>query len=101
VIIGRARQGTLRAPHMRGGGRVFGPKYRSHAWRIPRKVRQMALKIALTSKLRDGHLIILDQVRELPSHKTRPLAKLLGMLLKHNTITYVPAVILLNRVCNR
>jgi ribosomal protein L4 len=40
----------------------------------------MALKIVLTAKLKEGNLVILDQVRQLESHKTRPLAKLLGML---------------------
>src|SRR5690606_9287230 len=48
---GRARQGSLRAPQFRGGGTVFGPVVRSHAFDLPKKVRKLALKTALSSKV--------------------------------------------------
>ncbi|MDW3205851.1 MAG: 50S ribosomal protein L4 [Alphaproteobacteria bacterium] len=57
---GRARQGNGKAPQFRGGGRAFGPTPRDHAHDLPKKVRALALKHALSSKLADGKLIILD-----------------------------------------
>ncbi|MCD6320184.1 MAG: 50S ribosomal protein L4 [Candidatus Desulfofervidaceae bacterium] len=59
---GRARQGSIRAPHWVGGGVVFGPKPRSYAYSLPKKVRKRALKMALTSKLKADCLRILDNV---------------------------------------
>lgn len=58
---GRARAGTLRAPHHVGGGRVHGPVVRSHATELPKQVRALALKTALSAKAKNGQLIILDQ----------------------------------------
>ncbi|AEB09310.1 50S ribosomal protein L4 [Desulfobacca acetoxidans] len=58
---GRARVGSIRSPLWRGGGVVFGPKPRSYAYKPPKKVRRLALKMALSSKLADGQLLILDQ----------------------------------------
>ncbi|HAY21909.1 50S ribosomal protein L4 [Desulfobacca acetoxidans] len=58
---GRARVGSIRSPLWRGGGVVFGPKPRSYAYKPPKKVRRLALKMALSSKLSDGQLLILDQ----------------------------------------
>jgi len=58
---GRARAGSVRAPHWRGGGVVFGPVVRSHAHKLPKKVRALALKSALSSKQADGKLIILKE----------------------------------------
>ncbi|MBO6862849.1 MAG: 50S ribosomal protein L4 [Alphaproteobacteria bacterium] len=57
---GRARQGNGKAPQFRGGGRAFGPTPRDHAHDLPKKVRALALKHALSSKLADGKLIVLD-----------------------------------------
>ena len=57
---GRARQGDKKAPHMRGGGVAFGPQVRSHAHGLPKKVRRLALKTALSSKQADGKLIVLE-----------------------------------------
>ena len=57
---GRARQGNGKAPHFRGGGRAFGPTPRDHAHDLPKKVRRLALKMALSAKAADGKLIILD-----------------------------------------
>lgn len=60
---GRARQGSIRAPQWRGGGIVFGPTPRSYAYKLPRKVRRLALLSALSTKVREENLIILDQLK--------------------------------------
>lgn len=58
---GNARLGTLRAPQCRGGAVIFGPVVRSHEFDVPKKVRKLGLKIALSSKLADQKLIIIDR----------------------------------------
>ena len=57
---GRARQGTVSAPHYRGGGVVFGPHPRSYEQRLPRKMKRLALRGALTAKLGDDQLKVID-----------------------------------------
>lgn len=57
---GRARQGTIRAPHWPGGGVVFGPHPRSYAFKVPKKVVKLAMRSALSAKLADGQLIVVD-----------------------------------------
>ena len=57
---GSARHGAARAPQFRGGGRAHGPVVRSHAHDLPKKVRALALKHALSSKVRDSSIVILD-----------------------------------------
>lgn len=59
---GRARQGSIRSPQWRGGGIVFGPTPRSYAYKLPRKVRRLALLSALSTKVREENLIVLDQL---------------------------------------
>ena len=71
---GRARQGSLRSAQFRGGGVIFGPVVRDHAHDLPKKVRQLALRMALASKQQDGKLIVLD-VAKLDSHKTKGLVE--------------------------
>ena len=71
---GRARQGTARAPQHRGGGVVFGPVVRSHAHGLPKRVRRLALKTALSAKQADGKLVVLDSAK-LKKPKTADLAK--------------------------
>jgi len=76
---GRARQGSLRSPQFRGGATIFGPVVRSHAHDLPKKVRKLALKTALSAKAADGKLVVLDSARaETP--KTRDLAARLASL---------------------
>jgi large subunit ribosomal protein L4 len=58
---GRARVGSHRSPIWRGGGVIFGPKPRSYAYGLPKKVRRLALKMALSSKLAAGQLLVLDE----------------------------------------
>lgn len=57
---GNARQGTLRGPHQEGGGRAHGPVVRSHAVKMPKKVRALGLKMALSAKQKAGELFIMD-----------------------------------------
>jgi large subunit ribosomal protein L4 len=57
---GRARVGSIRSPLWRGGGTIFGPKPRSYAYTLPKKVRRLALKMALSSKLANGQLLVLE-----------------------------------------
>jgi len=59
---GRARQGSIRAPQWRGGGTVFGPVPRSYAYKLPKKVRRLALKSALSTKVQEANIVILDQL---------------------------------------
>ncbi len=69
---GGARHGSARVPQFRGGGRAFGPQVRSHAHDLPKKVRQLALKHALSAKAKDGGIIIWEKA-ELAEPKTRIL----------------------------
>jgi len=57
---GRARQGSLRSPQFRGGGRIFGPVVRSHEFGLQKKVRRLGLKIALSAKQDEGKLVVID-----------------------------------------
>ena len=70
---GHARAGERRRPQTRGGGIVFGPQVRSHATDLPKKVRALALRMALSSKAQSGKLVVLDAA-EAKSHKTKPVA---------------------------
>jgi large subunit ribosomal protein L4 len=67
---GRARKGNIKSPVLRGGGVVFGPHPRSYEQKVPKKVRKLALKMALTSKLQDNELMVLDRF-ELSQIKTK------------------------------
>ncbi|MBV9530976.1 MAG: 50S ribosomal protein L4 [Bradyrhizobium sp.] len=69
---GGARHGSARVPQFRGGGRAFGPLVRSHATDLPKKVRALALKHALSAKARDGDLMVLQEAR-LEAAKTKAL----------------------------
>jgi large subunit ribosomal protein L4 len=71
---GNARHGAASAPQFRGGGRAFGPVVRSHAHDLPKKVRALALKHALSAKVKDSTLIIVDDVK-LAEGKTKALAE--------------------------
>src|SRR3712207_2889113 len=69
---GNARHGAASAPQFRGGGRAFGPQVRSHEHDLPKKVRALALKHALSAKARDASLIVVDEVK-LADPKTKAL----------------------------
>jgi large subunit ribosomal protein L4 len=76
---GGARHGAQSAPQFRGGGRAFGPVVRSHAHDLPKKVRALALKHALSSKARAGSLVVLESVG-LAEGKTKSLKERFGKL---------------------
>jgi large subunit ribosomal protein L4 len=76
---GRARHGSRRAPIFRGGGVAHGPQLRSHAIDLPKKVRKLGLKMALSSKCGAGELIVLDEVK-LAEPRTGAFAKRLQRL---------------------
>lgn len=76
---GRARAGSIRSPLWRGGGIVFGPRPRSYRQALPKTLRRVALKSALSSKVRDGQIYVLDNLT-LPEVKTREMAKVLRNL---------------------
>lgn len=76
---GRARQGSTRAPQWRGGGVVFGPTPRSYKFKLNRKVRRLALKSALSSKVQDNEFMAIDGIHfEAP--KTKAMVKVLENL---------------------
>ncbi len=60
---GGARHGDRKAPQFRGGGKAFGPVVRSHAFDLPKKVRSLALKLALSAKAKSDNLVILDEAK--------------------------------------
>jgi large subunit ribosomal protein L4 len=76
---GRARVGEIRNPLWRKGGTVFGPQPRSYEYRLPKKVERGALKAALTARLREGAVIVIDELRA-AEKKTKPVAELLRRL---------------------
>jgi large subunit ribosomal protein L4 len=76
---GRARQGSHSAPHYRGGGTVFGPHPRSYEQRLPRKMKRLALRGALTAKLGDEQVKVIDAFG-LDAIKTRDLVGVLRAL---------------------
>jgi large subunit ribosomal protein L4 len=73
---GRARQGTIRAPQWSGGGIVFGPVPRSYEHALPKKLRRAALRAALSHKLREGDLVVVDALG-IEEYKTKRVAQLL------------------------
>ena len=76
---GRARAGTIRSPLWRGGGVVFGPQPRDFSLGMPKKMRRQALKCALSSKLLDGDIIVVDQLT-FEEPKTKKMASALNSL---------------------
>lgn len=76
---GRARAGDLKRTQDRGGARPHGPVVRDHSFDLPKKIKQLAMKSALSAKAKQGKLIVLDKV-EAKSHKTKPMADALVKL---------------------
>lgn len=73
---GRARQGSIRSPQWTGGGVVFAPKPRDYSFKLNKKVKRAALKSALTTKVNEGKLIVVDELA-LPEIKTKKMAEVL------------------------
>ncbi len=82
---GGARHGDRKAPQFRGGGRAFGPTPRSHAIDLPKKVRALALRHALSAKARAGELVVVDQVAQTEA-KTAALRATFGKLEWNNAL---------------
>ena len=76
---GRARQGSIRSPQFRGGGIVFGPTPRSYKYSLPRKVRQLAIKSALSQKVLDNALVVIDALN-FDAPKTKEFAGVMDNL---------------------
>ena len=76
---GGARHGSARVPQFRGGGRAFGPVVRSHAHDLPKKVRALALKHALSAKARDGGIVVWEKA-EAAEAKTKALIEKFGKI---------------------
>jgi large subunit ribosomal protein L4 len=85
---GRARQGTVTAPHYRGGGVVFGPHPRSYEQRLPRKMKRLALRGALTAKLVDEQVKVIDTFG-LEGIKTKELVGVLSALAANGRVLVV------------
>ena len=76
---GRARQGSIRSPQWRGSGIVFGPTPRSYSYKLPQKVRQLAMKSVLSQKVIDNGLVVVDSLK-LDAPKTKDFAAVLNNL---------------------
>ena len=76
---GRARQGSTRSPQWTGGGVVFAPKPRAYSFKLNKKVKRLALKSALTTKVNDGKFVVVDEIN-LPEMKTKEMVKVLNNL---------------------
>lgn len=81
----RARQGSIRAPQWIKGGIALGPKPRSYRYSIPKKVKQLAFKSVLTSKLQEGKLVVLDKLN-LDEIKTKAMLKVLDNIKVNNAL---------------
>jgi large subunit ribosomal protein L4 len=82
---GRARRGDIKSPLLRGGGVVFGPHPRNYGYRVPKKVRKLALKMALSSKLQDNQLVVLDRF-DLDQIKTKAFIEIISALKVDNVL---------------
>jgi large subunit ribosomal protein L4 len=76
---GRARQGSIRSPQWKGGGIVFGPTPRSYAYKLPKKVRRLAIKSALSAKVIDNEIIVLDAL-QFSAPRTKEIVSILNNL---------------------
>ncbi|SEU00891.1 large subunit ribosomal protein L4 [Salinibacillus kushneri] len=83
---GRARQGSIRSPQWVGGGTVFGPTPRSYSYKLPKKVRRLALRSALSSKVKDESIYVLDTLA-FDAPKTKEVIKMLeGLSVPEDTL---------------
>ncbi|MCM3598878.1 50S ribosomal protein L4 [Metabacillus idriensis] len=73
---GRARQGSIRSPQWRGGGIVFGPTPRSYSYKLPKKVRRLAIKSALSSKVQENNVLVLEDLL-MNAPKTKEMTSIL------------------------
>jgi len=89
---GRARHGSIRSPQWVGGGVALGPKPRSYKYTLPKKVRRLALKSALSSKVLENDILVLDDLK-LDTIKTKQMVKVLNNLkVDSSALIVLPAV---------
>lgn len=86
---GRARAGTSRSPLWRGGGTIHGPQPRSYEMRVPKKVRKLALKMALAQKLQDQEMTVLDRL-QMERIKTKDFVAILNRFQLDKTLVVIP-----------
>jgi large subunit ribosomal protein L4 len=86
---GRARRGDIKSPLLKGGGVVFGPDPRSYAYKVPKKVRKLAIKMALSSKMQENQITVLDEF-EISRIKTKEFLNVLKALNKENALIVTP-----------
>jgi large subunit ribosomal protein L4 len=86
---GRARRGNIKSPLLRGGGVAFGPQPKSWGYKVPKKVRRLALKMALSTKYQDETLTVLDNIA-LDAIKTKAFAAILTDLQLDNALIVTP-----------
>jgi large subunit ribosomal protein L4 len=86
---GRARVGTRTTPLWRGGGIIFGPKPREHGPKVSKKIRKQALRMALSSKLGDNEMVVLDELA-LPAIKTKGFVEVLKAFGADNALVVIP-----------
>ncbi len=89
---GRARQGSIRSPQWKGGGVVFAPKPRDHSYKVPKKVRKLAMKSALSSKVSSEEILVLDSL-SLEAPKTKEIVK----MLKDNNATKKALIVMADK----
>lgn len=87
---GRARQGSIRSPQWVGGGVVFGPTPRSYSYKLPKKVRRLALKSALSSKVKEEGIFVLESIA-IDAPKTKEIINLLDALKVEQKVLIVTA----------
>lgn len=85
---GRARQGSTRSPQWTHGGIVFAPKPRDYSYTVPKKIKRLALKSALSSKVADNDLVVLDELK-LDAPKTKTIVEMLGKFDAKKTLIVV------------
>ncbi len=87
---GRARSGSTRSPLWVGGGTVFGPHPRKYAFNMPRKQRRLAIKCALSDKVKSGELVVLDSL-DFEDPKTKQVVKMLGDFKAEKKVLFITA----------
>ncbi|MFI8578063.1 MULTISPECIES: 50S ribosomal protein L4 [Rossellomorea] len=89
---GRARQGSIRSPQWRGGGTVFGPVPRSYSYKLPKKVRRLAIKSALSSKVVEENILVLEAL-SFDAPKTKEFANVLkGLSVDSKTLVITDGI---------
>lgn len=92
VTIFNMEAGSIRMPHWRGGGVVFAPKPRDYSYTLNKKVKQLAIKSALSSKVQNNEFIVVDEIK-LENYKTKSIVAMLSALGAENKVLIVTPLI--------